>query len=168
MKCENCGKNPATIHAKITINGVTTEKMLCESCWAQENGMPAMGFTVNDLLKGFMQSGTPVSQTSPRCDACGMDLKTFTQTGLLGCAHCYETFRPYLNATLKKIHGTLRHQGSRPGQKPAAPAPAQTTLQELKASLSSAIASERYEEAAVLRDRIRLLEESHPPREESK
>lgn len=160
MKCENCGVNPATIHAKITINGVTTEKMLCESCWAQENGMAGVGFTVNDLLKGFMQ-GSVMHETpeSPRCEKCGTDLKTFTKTGLLGCAGCYEAFRPYLKATLKKVHGTLRHEGHRPGQKGGAPAPVQTDIDQLRTSLKDAIKAERYEEAAVLRDRIRAMEQ---------
>jgi len=154
MYCEKCGKNQATVHTKVIMNGVATEKYLCASCWEDEENQMAGNFTFNDLLKGFMQQ--PSATQSAACPVCHMDLRTFKQGGLLGCDHCYETFKEMLEPTLKKIHGKSVHEGKRPSGAKTSAQP-HNEIEQLKERLGEAIAREDYENAAVLRDRIREL-----------
>lgn len=154
MNCEKCGKNQATIHTKIIMNGVATEKYLCASCWEEEENQMAGSFSFNDLLKGFMQQ--PTATQSVSCPACHMDLRTFKQGGLLGCAKCYETFAQLLEPTLKKIHGKALHEGKTP-QRASSNAQPENEIDALKEKLADAVAKEDYENAAVIRDRIKEL-----------
>lgn len=160
MMCENCGAKPATVHARIIVNGKASERWLCRQCWESENAGGAHPFSINDLFAGFVQQ--PQAQT-PTCPACGTDLRTFRKTGLLGCPRCYDAFADALEPTLRRIHGKSVHTGKRPlelsgaaagGQAQAAP---QSELDKLRDQLAQAIAKEAYEQAAELRDRIREL-----------
>jgi protein-arginine kinase activator protein McsA len=62
---------------------------------------------------------------------------------------------------LRRVHGATRHVGEVPGQgDPVAGALTPTQqIARLVAGLAAAVAAERFEEAAELRDRLRLLRE---------
>ena len=49
-----------------------------------------------------------------KCPACGTALSEYSATGLVGCAHCYETFRKELMPSVRRIHGKTLHIGKRP------------------------------------------------------
>lgn len=119
------------------------------------------------------------------CPACGTTLNQFRQTGLLGCPECYAAFEGQLSPLLQRAHeGGTHHTGKRPRRRrppeagahasacapperpDAAAPPAETDptdaalarVQSIKAALAGAIAAERYEEAARLRDELLKLE----------
>lgn len=110
-----------------------------------------------------------------RCPACGLPFQEFARTGMLGCANCYEAFRRELGPAIRRIHGAARHVGHRPpdgsaprpvagtrglaGAAPSPGAPESTAerVARLRAELQKAVAEERYEDAARLRDEIRAL-----------
>ena len=48
------------------------------------------------------------------CKYCGKTLKDFSESGLLGCEHCYETFSEELSVILSKLHGVTEHKGKAP------------------------------------------------------
>ena len=48
------------------------------------------------------------------CKYCGRTLKGFSESGLLGCEHCYETFSEELAVILPKLHGVVEHKGKAP------------------------------------------------------
>jgi len=102
-----------------------------------------------------------------------MSYNNFKKIGRFGCADCYETFKRALYPLFKKIHGVSYRAGKEPGNRekkrplPPKPVIAKKTLkpgpdiedsQALKARLARAIELEEFEEAALLRDKIRAIE----------
>lgn len=98
-----------------------------------------------------------------RC-ACGTTWETIRDEGHVGCAACYQTFRESLNGVMARVQSGLEHTGKTPR---AAAKRAQHgrnlqkrrqhALEMLRNRLESAVAGEKYEEAAKLRDKIREL-----------
>ena len=161
MLCEKCGKNQATIKAKIIANGLVSEKNYCAQCWEEESEQSAVHFSFSDLLKGFLQQPAQAPAQSVTCSECGMDLRTFRHGGLLGCSKCYESFEQALEPMLKKIHGAALHKGkaSRCGEENAEQ---QSELDSLKSKLAEAVKNEEYESAVIFRDRIKELTKEGP------
>lgn len=158
MLCENCKKNTATTYFKQTINGKTREVFLCSECAAKLGlGDSMMNFgnfgfglsAMSDLLGSY---STP---TGSRCPTCGMTLKEVSSSGMMGCADCYEAFGDYLRKLLPRISGNKVHTGKVPHASEQKP---EDELATLKEKLAKAIETENFEEATVLRDKIRALE----------
>lgn len=109
----------------------------------------------DDAIKVF----APAQQTPfPKitCPTCHMTLERFAKSGKLGCSDCYGAFRPQMVQVLKSVHGNVTHTGKVP-RNASEKIKIKRELDELKAKLDAAVAAERYEDAAVLRDRIREL-----------
>ena len=163
MICDKCKKNPASIILKKQINGENIVQHLCEKCAAEENFTP---ISFEDLFKGlinmaYANNNTAVKReeaaASATCPNCGLTLDRFRKTGKLGCAQCYDTFQNYLETSLKSIHGSSLHTGKIPkrsGEKMIK----RNQIKDLKQQLSKAVAEEEFEQAAMLRDKIRAME----------
>jgi protein arginine kinase activator len=177
MNCDNCHKYEASVHYQQVINGKASELHLCEKC-ASEKGMISLS-TQNaghfgNLLSGFLGEDEILGKGKKvklkcKCGWTNIDLK---KTGYLGCPLCYKTFNRALTPLLRRIHGSNKHIGKIPtkitftepviAEKEAAePLGAPGNIDEflrLKRELDAAVKEERYEEAANLRDRIKMLE----------
>ena len=170
MICQHCKQNEATTHIRRVVNGAAEEFHLCAAC-AKEAGLPGQlaapefGIHLSDLFSGFLGSslrGQGQSLPSPvRCELCGSSLNEIIQNSRVGCARCYETFAGQLQPTLQRIHGALRHTGKAPEADPAVAErkQRQARIEQLRALIGEAVQSEDYEQAAKLRDEIRMLEE---------
>ncbi|CCX37469.1 uvrB/UvrC domain protein [Clostridium sp. CAG:1013] len=168
MLCQACGKKTATTHIKTVINGKLTEYHLCSEC-AQQKGYGDLfsnwGMDFGNLLGGFIGNGF-TSVKAARCPTCGASFDEITQSGKIGCADCYKTFREQLLPVIQRIHGTSRHKGKVPGgsalrvtgghhqMMPVKESP----LDEKKRLLKQAIEKQDFETAAVLRDEIKEME----------
>lgn len=157
MLCENCKKNTATTYFKQTINGKTREVFLCSECAAKLGlGDSLMNFgnfgfglgAVSDLLGGSSPAATV-------CPTCGISLKEVSKNGMMGCSDCYDTFRDYLRRLLPRISGNKVHSGKVPH---SSGGETSEDVAALKQKLADAIKTENFEEATVLRDKIRALE----------
>lgn len=160
MLCENCKKNQATTYFKQTVNGKTSEIFLCSECAAKAGfSAPApsslgMGDFLLDLL-----GGRTVQAEKKICPVCGISEREVLDRGRVGCGHCYDEFSGRLAPFIKKVHGNKIHVGKRPKNlSPKAAAKTDDTLEGLKKQLQNAIQTENFEEAAVLRDRIKKLD----------
>lgn len=113
----------------------------------------------DDDFSLFMHSPKQVYVQNPKtvCKNCRTSLAEFINTGKLGCSECYKAFEPQLKEVLKSIHGNIHHVGEVP-PKAAEKQKKKKELDELKKELASAIGEERFEDAAVLRDKIKELE----------
>ena len=158
MLCENCKKNTATTYFKQTVNGKTREVFLCSECASKMGlgdsflnfGKFGLGLgAMSNLLEGY---GVP---TASVCPTCGISLNEVSKTGIVGCSDCYDAFRDYLRRLIPRISGNKAHNGKAP--KTVATDP-QDEILRLKKKLEEAIKAENFEEATVLRDKIRGLE----------
>jgi len=172
MVCQLCKKEPATVHIKNTVNGQVSERHLCEAC-ARKEGMKLgedllSNFAVN-LLSGFieMQLGGSKEkredeESAASCPSCGQSYRQLQRTGRLGCADCYHTFRPHLDPLLRRVHGATMHRGKIPHRSGKA-IEMQRRISDLRVELQRAIAEERFEAAAQLRDEVKALERTVLP-----
>lgn len=162
MKCDLCGHHEATVHLTEVINDKVSKLHLCDKCAKAKSEEMHSHFGLSDLLSGLMDFGPAVEQeaiaaTSAKCHGCGMTYYDFQKAGRLGCGKCYEAFEKNLSELLRKIHGGDRHVGKMPF-KGESVLKEQEDLKRLKSELGELIRSEEFEKAALLRDRIKDLE----------
>ena len=155
MLCEKCQKNHANTYYKTTVNGKTKEMYLCAECAAKLNShSPEDIWNFGNIFfdDSFFGKalGLPSQRNVKHCPSCGVTVQYIADTGKVGCADCYTTFEKELEAAIKRAHGASEHKGENKKEDPVA---------EKKALLKQAIENEEYENAAVLRDEIRKLEE---------
>ncbi|MDP8266309.1 MAG: UvrB/UvrC motif-containing protein [Candidatus Aceula meridiana] len=172
MICDVCTKKKATVHLTEIIDGEMTEMHICEDCAKERSVQMEQQFGLADLLAGLSDFGKQIKseeKTKLQCPNCALGYEDFRKFGRLGCSECYTAFRGHLSALLKKIHGSAHHLGKRP----VGTAPKDTTagpvkkikstkpaeaLEGLKEQLHQAVLAEDFEQAAVLRDKIKALE----------
>lgn len=161
MLCEECGQRLANVHVTRVVNGEVSAQHLCSQC-AREKGefqiMADPGALIQHLMGAL--AGHPEVRSRAEtwtCSSCGMPFGQFQATGRLGCPVCYESFKTALQPLIARIQADQRHRG----RVPARLGPGEKRLQEirnLKEELQRLVDREAYEEAAQVRDRIRLLE----------
>lgn len=122
-----------------------------------------------------------IKEKHNECKNCGELYNEFIKTSLLGCPECYDMFGDRLDTVLKNIQGNNIHVGRKPlniaekmnnigendiKQKGAKtdknPTPEKVSqksndLAKLQDELNQAIKEERYEDAAIIRDKIKKL-----------
>ncbi len=157
MFCEKCGKNHATTHIKTVVNGIVREYNLCGNC-AKEYGYS--GNSLTGMLASMF--GDITNRTSlperKKCPVCGCSFSDIAQSGKVGCSECYTSFYDELLPYLKRVHGSTKHIGKIPNSAPLAVMPKTVTVEDLRSELSRLVAEENYEQAAVVRDRIKEME----------
>ena len=157
MLCEKCGKNHATTHIKTVVNGVVREYNLCETCAA---GYGYGGNTLTGMLAsmfGDISKNTGPQQTK-KCPVCGCSFGDIAKSGKAGCTDCYTTFYDELLPYIKRVHGSTKHVGHVPCNAPLAVVKPTETLEDLRNELGRLVAEENYEQAAVIRDKIKEME----------
>jgi protein arginine kinase activator len=165
MLCDNCKEREVEIHLTKVENDTKVTLHLCKQC-AQlkgfETGDSILKSPLGDFVKAMGKGGASVLPTPAdglRCAACSSTLKDFREAGRLGCAQCYLSFESHLRDLLRRLHGSSQHVGERyvvPGATSAADP--RVELLDLKEQLRRAVEAEKFELAAELRDRIRVLE----------
>jgi len=172
MLCQECKQRDATVHFTKIINSDKTEFHLCENC-AREKGDFMMkgaeggGLSFHNLLGGLLGFEQPTmsgrsgqGSTHQRCPNCGFSFQQFAQYGRFGCAECYTSFASQLEPMIRRVHGgATTHTGKVP-QRTGGLIKKRKELQAMRNELQQKIQQEQFEEAAVLRDRIRELETS--------
>lgn len=177
MRCQHCNKNEANTFIKRNINGKKEEMHLCSEC-AKELGvmsefeMPSMSDMFNDTFLGnFLGAGVAAMNSLAgvdRCSSCGSSFNDIVQSGRIGCADCYEKFEDKLEPSIRKIHGKTKHVGkyisySEDDKSQDEQQNNQTKqvseLESLQQQMKSAIEEQRFEDAAVIRDKIKNLQE---------
>ena len=157
MLCSHCNKKEANFHYKQIENGVARELFLCSDC-ARELGYMSESFGFENILSDFLSFPVhkAVNSIKKACPSCKTSYDEFKKTGLLGCDKCYESFED-IDSILSRIQPSVTHKGKIAGAKGEMMSK-KNELKELKEKLSKAIMDERYEEAIVLRDRIKEME----------
>ncbi len=157
MICSECKNNNAAFFYQQTVNGKTTEMNLCREC-AAKHGLFTGTSLFSDLfnIPSFIKA-PGIKSSKKLCSLCGMDETSFIKNGKVSCPVCYETFAEELYSPIKRIHGNVSHIGRAPS-KFKKQNDKLKLLSELRAKLKDAIEKEVYEDAAVLRDKIKEVE----------
>ncbi len=160
MLCEKCEKNHATTHIRSVVNGTVTEKHLCSSCAASEGYVDIKSNNLSQMLSSvFGDSATTAKKSQvTRCGCCGSTFADIAKSGKCGCPECYTTFYEQLLPYFKRVHGSIKHIGKRPNRVSVATEQSVDTVQELRDLLNKLVSEEKYEQAAVVRDKIKQLE----------
>lgn len=161
MLCDNCKERDSVVTLTRSDAQGVTEEHLCEKCAAErgiETQLTAPKQPLTEFILAVQKQLPPTLQESTRCSFCSGTLRDFRTTGRLGCPYCYATFEASLRDLLRRVHGNARHQGKRYQAPLGAMAEEATMLSELRDRLRRAIEQERFEEAARLRDQIKVLE----------
>lgn len=171
MLCQNCSKREATTHIKRVVNGEATEAHLCQECAAKlgyDNFFDNFSLNLPDIFSSFFGDSARAlaGSRTDRCEKCGCSFDDIVKTGMVGCADCYDKFFDKLMPSIQRIHGRTRHVGSVPAEQTNETAPTEKkeeTVEEkiasLEAEMQKAIEAQNFEQAAVLRDKIKELKE---------
>ena len=161
MLCQSCSENNASIHFTKIINGNIEEKHLCDSCAKKGNDLDFdLPFSFHKLFTGLIDS-IQEDQTETKdvsCSKCGLTYKKFLETGKFGCSNCFNTFPEDVDSLLKGIHGHDHHTGKIPlrGNNKIIQ---QREIDLLRKELEQSIIKEEFENAALLRDKIKMIKE---------
>lgn len=169
MKCDLCNK-PAVVHEVTVKNGQKSEVHLCEE-HAAESGIAIPGHQpINQLLTQFVLSpagkglggkARPSRGMRRTCPECGMTFAQFRQSGILGCAGCYDAFGEQLAMLIQRAQaGSTHHTGKTP-RRAGKSLDRQLERQRLIKQLDAAVDAEQYERAAKIRDMLRAMEAEH-------
>jgi protein arginine kinase activator len=163
LECGECRRPIACHYSEITAAG-TNEFIACAQC-------PV----VQRRLYGEIQPAeisSAAREAGLCCGTCGTTLEAVQVGHSLGCANCYEVFADLLIHELVTSHKVSKrvvaqgkkkplplHVGRTPGESATiSPAARLTALTE---ALNETLAREDYEQAAYLRDQIRLITGKH-------
>ncbi len=159
MICEKCGANNATTHIHTIVNGKVHEKHLCKYCAANND----YGYTKGNDFEQMLMSmfGDTVSLQSKnkieKCSCCGSTFDDIAQNGKCGCSECYEIFYDQLLPYLKRVHGSIKHVGKVLNNDMSDQSV--DKIDDLRKLLEKLVKEEKYEQAAVIRDKIKILQE---------
>lgn len=187
MLCQKCNKNEANVKYTEIINGEKKEMMLCEGCSHElglDNISFNMPIDFSSFFGGLLEDEAynnpefmPLFQSVKelKCDNCNMTYDDFINQGKFGCPDCYDVFSSKIDSLLKRIHGSNEYLGRRALRSTSnkqntsvgvgansEPKNEKTTskdnkIDKLQEDLKKAIADERYEDAAKIRDEINSL-----------
>jgi protein arginine kinase activator len=158
MTCQRC-PDEATVHLTETVAGRRRELHLCAACARKAGLVPAdapPALALDAVVQGLIVAhvGELVGELAGlTCPDCGLKFMEYRAEGRLGCPNDYAVFARGLLPLVQRAHGATRHVG-----KVARPRPAAAGRLRLRTRLRGAVAREDYEEAARIRDLLRLKE----------
>jgi protein arginine kinase activator len=158
MNCDVCKNKQATVFLTQIVEGKMQKVNLCEGCSKEKGVTDPTGFALADLLLGLGASQQMEKGSSGvRCPVCGFSQADFKKTGRFGCPNCYDAFAEGLEPMLKNMHKGMEHKGKVPARLVKARQRTED-MRKLQRELRKAVADEKYEAAAELRDQIKHLE----------
>ncbi|PJA76949.1 hypothetical protein CO151_01105 [bacterium CG_4_9_14_3_um_filter_65_15] len=178
MKCQHCSNREATVHLVEMDGKANRDLWLCSECadaeqWRRLDAIASGSFAKDDvppadevpgdafdsMLRFLGSSAAEAAGPDPAvsCSHCGTSWADFQDTGKLGCARCYNAFRLRLQPLLAAFHRHATHMGRAPGSRSGG-SMRLVEVSRLRVALEKAIAGEKFEEAARLRDQLRILQ----------
>lgn len=169
---KECNKDKCFSVNYVLINSGKTTYEVCEDCLKSYITInpTSVPKTPADLLAGMMDifdyffniAETTLSPTllAPQnekihktCDSCGLSLEELMKNQRLGCAECYDAFEPELEKLIMSCQGSLEHLGKFPKKS------LQRKIKTLNSQLQEFVASEEYEKATVVQNKITQIQE---------
>ena len=150
--------HPKNINVSSEVNGESESFNVCQLCYMQKNN-PLMPPSLTKILDMIDSS---IGKKAVSCPACGIDFDGIMKMKRYGCDQCYETFRDQTLTIFGKCQFGTEHVGKTPikRQKEFLRRDASIQLALLEKELAVAIEGERYEDAILIRDKMREISEA--------
>jgi protein arginine kinase activator len=158
-KCDECKVKQANIHLTQIVQNEVTVIHLCEECAKKKGISVVIEGEQSSSLKGLFDdnqenNSTPEPEKKITCPVCYTTFAEFKKNGWLGCSSCYRAFEKEIEELLIQVHGSSQHKG-----KEYSESLLKTNLADdmkiLRAELENAVRSEKFELAALIRDKIK-------------
>ena len=167
MICEKCKQNRAKFHIVKIVGGEKTTMNLCEECARIYENIVIevtknqnIDNIVSNIFKTIQNQKDIQNQDAEwKCPHCGLSMKDFKESGKLGCNECYPSFEKNLMIIIDRVQSKSIHVGKFP-QKRGNVLKVRNEIFLLKYKLSEKVKTEEFEDAAVIRDEIKSLEQS--------
>ncbi len=169
MLCEKCKKKKATVFYNENLGGKTRSCSLCADCAdvmrrtgeLEDASLPAhsgFGCSENAMFGNLCGIHVPHNIAAARtCPVCSSTLSGISESGNVGCASCYQTFREELCAAVHSLPDDTRYPGRTPRKfRLRQERAARAAL--LRDQMKQAVLAEDFETAALLRDQIHTLQ----------
>jgi len=120
MKCEVCKRGDASFYRYVATYG--KQMPICAVCF-QKVSLTGVGKIPLEALTKTLMNFQPITEYYAEsegksrgvvCSNCGFEFEDYYELGRLGCVKCYDVFHARLVSVAHKIHGCVRHNGSRP------------------------------------------------------
>lgn len=169
MICEICKINPVKVKIVKMQNGKKEEKNLCEKCAKKYENIEVKALKkkeeneVSNLLKDEKNLNSILDEMKDKvCETCGLDIKKFIDSGKIGCANCYVEFKDTIDFVIGKIQ-IKEDEIVKEIEKPKNAVNEKIAIEnreikKLKRQLAKKLKNEEFEEAATIRDKIKLIE----------
>jgi len=147
---------------------------VCEDCTKKLLEMSGLdidssnSFSFDNLLKIFFTGIESEIDRNQKCPNCLRNFEDFQKSGILGCPECYDFFHLKIDPIVINYQGSNRHIGKNSKYKENAVINKRSIEKDilkdsknntdLKIELQKAIEEERFEDAAIIRDKIKESE----------
>ena len=160
MKCQSCGKKEATVRYIENINGKKQVMHFCVEC-AKKLGFVDFSSMFSPIFTNIPKFFGKLDE-EVKCKMCGYTFDDYTHTGMFGCPKCYDTFSDRLDEIFLKFHGKNRHIKliSEDVLNKSIILSQNDKILKLKEELKELVEKEEYEKAAIIRDKIKKIENS--------
>ncbi len=151
MKCQKCNKNEANVQYRESINGTTREICLCSEC-AKETGLLKRTDGIFQNMEREMLSAFAFPFGGASLFGRGLSRAFSNPFGSFP-----EIGGFFENDPVESIESITTEDDKKEAPKKGKKLDPREEIDQLKAKLLDAIADERYEEAAKLRDKIKKI-----------
>lgn len=175
MKCEICHKSEAVAVLEKEVGGKRKELFVCKDCAAAErlsgkNNTPAAahsesanGQTNSNMMLGLLlgEAFSILNKVThdlqrppinPSCPSCGITRNELRSRGSFGCPDCYKAFHREIKHWIAADQYAPMHVGKAPERHRLA-----AERLRLERRLRDAVFAQRFEEAAIIRDKLLAL-----------
>jgi len=163
MICDQCNEKEAIFHSMKIINGIQSERHLCASCQSKLSNRVSAAKNLAQLFSSFsalseasVQATAKQKREVKSCSNCGIAITQVLKDGFLGCPECYDTFIDVLLPMISKVQSGTTHKGKSPFVAKTKSS-IELEIEHLRQELLIVVDAERYEEAAVIQNKIRGL-----------
>ncbi len=160
MKCDICHEKEAVVFIRQVSGNAVSELHMCQDC-AKVRGFSAdeskIEMSLGSLLSGLVDTTLQQNTKNRACTVCGSILKDILDSRKAGCPECYTHFKNEILSQMRSDGINGSYSGTLPKQL-AYFKSSLTDRMMLQAKLEKALSEENYEQAAVYRDRLRVLD----------
>ncbi len=160
MICNFCKKVTAVVSIEHAFDGVSKHIYLCKEC-AAKVGLDSFSNNIDISITNILKKEEILKQNELKknltCPTCSRKLSDIILEQKIACVDCFSTFNKEIVDVLKNKKSDLKYTGKIPISATEEFDKAVSVIK-LKQKLKVAVDNEEYEQAAIFRDELKILE----------